>query len=132
VITPTGGDSDDPAVIEITNTTLNTFTCGIAMQPDSAPGADFTPTCAFQLEPGNGSNVQIVPIEQVFLMFATPVYDTGYVLEEAYSAGALIDLTTDHQVDVTFDYALGGWQEGVNISLQPASAPLAAMLINAS
>ena len=37
--------------------------------------------------------VTFTPVEKILLMFATAVIDTGSVIEQAFSPGALIDLT---------------------------------------
>jgi hypothetical protein len=91
--------------VSILNTTTQQFTCGISEMQNGIP----SPLCAFPLY-GNGMDV-IAPIEKVLLMFSTLPFNTGTVIEQAYSQAILIDLTSNNQRTVSFDINLG-WSWG--------------------
>ena len=98
-------DGGPATAISIQNTTATPFTCGISeMTAGSAK-----PLCAFPLY-GNQMDV-MAPIEKVLLMFSTTPINTGTVIEQAYSSGIFIDLTSAQQRAVKFDIN-NGWDWG--------------------
>lgn len=128
VITVTG-TSSDPDSISILNSTTKAYTCGIAVQQGSGSNVTNNPTCAFPLS--SGMTDEIAPIEQVFLMFATDELDTGAVVEQSYSWGALIDLTADHDMRASFSLANPTqWLAAPGVTPQPPNTQLVPLLIN--
>lgn len=123
VLTPTQGP--DNQGIRILNATTTQYTCGLAQQTGGT--GPYKPICAFPLLP----NLEdlLVPIEKVFLMFATPEVDTGMVLEESFSPGALIDLTGQTSVTVTYSSKQsGGWVPQPGLTVFPPNTSLLPML----
>ncbi len=97
-----GGPS---TAISIQNTTTTPFTCGIS----EVTGGSAKPLCAFPLY---GTQMDVMaPIEKVLLMFSTTPVNTGTVIEQAYSSGIFIDLTSAQQRAVNFDIN-NGWDWG--------------------
>ncbi|HEX8432128.1 MAG TPA: hypothetical protein VF625_12620, partial [Longimicrobium sp.] len=80
-------EGGDPRGISINNTTETQFVCGISQLQNGV----YAPIAAFPLF-GLNENL-LVPVEKVFLMFATRTLDTGTVIEKAFSSGMMIDLT---------------------------------------
>ena len=119
-------DGGTPLAISISNTTNTQFTCGISELQNGTP----MPLCAFPLY-GNSLDV-IAPIEKVLLMFSTRPFNTGTVIEQAYSQGILIDLTGDNQRSVSYDinngWDWGGFSWGQAVA---ADAKLVPLLIEA-
>jgi len=116
--------SDGPAhAISIQNTVTTQFTCGIAQQ---AVDGSVNPMCAFPLY-GNQLDV-IAPIEKVLLMFSTTPVNTGTVIEQAYSPGVLIDLTTSSLRSLSYDintgWAWGGFSWGQPVAANDSLIPL--------
>jgi hypothetical protein len=92
--------------ISVYNTTSTQFTAGISQQ--AADGSN-NPMCAFPLY---GQQLDVIaPIEKVLLMFSTQPVNTGTVIEQAYSPGVLIDLTSSNQRAVAYDIN-AGWSWG--------------------
>lgn len=92
VTSPTGtgavADGGPEDAISVVNATSTPFTCGISqLQSDGT----YAPLAVFPLF-GNTED-EMVPVEKVFLMFASPTVDTGTVIEKSFSSGILIDLT---------------------------------------
>ncbi len=111
--------------ISILNTISQQFTCGISQQ--AADGSD-NPMCAFPLY---GQQLDVIaPIEKVLLMFSTTPVDTGTVIEQAYSPGILIDLTSLNQRAITYDINYGWTWGGFNWAQSvPARSKLVPLLI---
>jgi hypothetical protein len=80
-------DGGDPRGISIINSTDTQFVCGISQLQNGV----YAPIAAFPLF-GNNEDL-LVPVEKVFLMFATRTVDTGTVIEKSFSSGMMIDLT---------------------------------------
>jgi hypothetical protein len=119
-----------PTALTIANQSGVPFTSGISQmvqQPDGTSVAN--PMCAFDLF--GSATLQIAPIEQVLLMFATDTHDTGAVIYNAFTQGVLIDLTASNTRSVSFDIDAGwdwgnaGWGQSVT-----NGAPLAPLLIS--
>jgi hypothetical protein len=98
-------DGGPSTAISVNNTTATPFTCGIS----EMTGGTAKPLCAFPLY-GNQMDV-MAPIEKVLLMFSTTPVNTGTVIEQAYSSGIFIDLTSAPQRNVAFDIN-NGWDWG--------------------
>ncbi|HYW08166.1 MAG TPA: hypothetical protein VE913_14480 [Longimicrobium sp.] len=80
-------DGGDPRGIAINNTTDTQFVCGISQLRNGV----YAPIAAFPLF-GNNEDL-LVPVEKVFLMFASRTVDTGTVIEKSFGSGMMIDLT---------------------------------------
>jgi hypothetical protein len=92
-------NDQDAGVLEIHNTTDTKFTCGVTVVDPVTNHAN--PICAFELLPG--ALEEFLPIEKIFLMFATNKVNTGTVVEQSFDQGILIDMTGQKTpVDVTF------------------------------
>ncbi|MDQ2836403.1 MAG: hypothetical protein M3Y42_02900 [Actinomycetota bacterium] len=104
--TCTVADGGSTGAISIENDSKVEYAAGISL----VNGTVATPTCAFPLY-GGGMVDEIIPIEKVLFMFSTKPADTGTVVEQAYSAGILIDLTGATSRTVTFDID-NGWDWG--------------------
>ncbi len=115
-------DGGTASAISINNTTNTQFTCGISELQNGAP----MPLCAFPLF-GNSLDV-IAPIEKVLFMFSTRPFNTGTVIEQAYSQGILIDLTGDNQRSVSYDinngWDWGGFSWGQTVAADSKLVPL--------
>jgi hypothetical protein len=120
--------------ISIGNAIATKFTCGVS-QPSSADSTP-TPTCVFPLH-GNAGDV-LTPIEKVLLLFATEATSTGTVIEQAFSAGILIDLTgapdnkreVSYKIDVGWEYDTKPLPEWVQ--LIPFGTNITSLLIQSS
>jgi hypothetical protein len=111
--------------IAIDNKTTAPYTCGLAQNV----GGVVTPLCDFPLY--GGHQVVIAPVEKVLLMFSSSPYDTGAVVEQAFSPGILIDLTANNSRKVSYDINLGWtWDGGAWAQQVPADSNLVAMLID--
>jgi hypothetical protein len=118
-----GGTS---TAISIQNATTSPFTTGIS-QVVGSPGVA-SPLCAFPLY-GQQMDV-IAPIEKVLLMFSSAPVDTGAVIEQAYSPGILIDLTSANFREVSYDINKGwSWGNAAWAQQVPPNAELAPLLI---
>lgn len=130
VVDVTTGDVTDggtPSALSLNNLSSNPFTCGISQVQGGVP----TPMCAFPL---NGNHMDVIaPIEIILLMFATQVNNTGTVIEQAFSQGLLINLTSAQQRAVSYDINKGwstpGGQQGWATTVQ-ANADLVPLLID--
>lgn len=110
--------------IFIENTVNTEYTCGISQLHDGK----YTPLCALPLYGQN--TVTVRPIERVLLMFATSQVNTGTVIEQSFSSGALIDLTTDVSREVTFEINQGwGPSRASWLTLVPSRTALDELLI---
>lgn len=132
VVDVTTGDVTDggnPVALSLLNPGSIPFTCGISQMQ----GNTSTPMCAFPLN-GNHQDV-IAPIEKILLMFSTDVHNTGTVVEQAYSQGVLIDLTSANTRAVNYDINKGwstpGGQQGWAQTFPP-NADLVPMLIDST
>jgi hypothetical protein len=105
-LTPTGalqaGGRGAPGAISILNQDSRQWTVG---QSQSIDG-ESSPVCALPLYRQMQS--QIVPVEQVLLMFSSNAANTGTVMERAVSQGLLVDLTAQKSRTVQFDVN-SGW-----------------------
>jgi hypothetical protein len=119
----TGGTQN---AISINNQTNTPFTCGISQVNSTTKVAN--PLCAFPLY-GLALDA-LAPIELVMLEFATTAVNTGTVIYQAFSQAALIDLTSQPQIPVTFDINQG-WSAGDNprVKFFPAGTNLAPLLL---
>ena len=125
-----GGNPED---ITIKNTSGCPFTAGISETVKNSDGTTSSnPLCAFNLF--GTTTLQIAPVEQVLLMFATDSYNTGTVVYNAFTVGLLIDLTQANLRSVSFDIN-AGWSSlptaGASWAQQVSNnAPLAPLLID--
>jgi len=119
----TGGTEN---AISINNKNTTPFTCGVSQVNSVTKVAK--PLCAFPLY-GLALDV-LAPIELVMLEFATEAHNTGTVIYQAFSQAALIDLTSQSQIPVTFDINQG-WSAGGTPSVRffPAGTNLAPLLL---
>lgn len=129
---PTGtGEVDNggvPTAISIQSAVQKQFTCGISQTPSGSTTP--SPMCAFPLY-GDTLDV-IAPIEKVLLMFSTNPVNTGVVIEQSFSAGLLIDLTSSNQRQVSYDINTGwSWDGGAWGQPIAASTHLAPLLVDA-
>jgi hypothetical protein len=85
----TVGNKGTDGEISIFNKTGTDYTCGVSVLNLLTETSN--PICALDLM-GNSLDT-FVPIEVVSFMFATPQYSTGTVIEEAFSAGIVINVT---------------------------------------
>jgi hypothetical protein len=102
------------------------YACGIS-QYDSQGKAN--PMCAFPLYGGNLD--VIAPIQKVLLMFATSPVNTGTVIFQAFSPGALIDLTSSNTRSVVYDINRN-WKDNQQfnwVKLVDANAALVPLLV---
>ena len=111
--------------ISIFNNSTTQYTTGIQQQLSNG---EYSTLCAFPLY-GNNLDV-ITPIDKVLLMFATSPVQTATVIQQAFGAGLLIDLTSEDSRTVDFDINKGwSWgNEGWGKSI-PANSPLNPLLI---
>jgi hypothetical protein len=126
---PTVQEGPDPLGVSILNNTTTDFVCGLSQQQGTS--STYNPVCAFPLI--GSMQDEIIPIEQVFLMFATQEVDTGTVLEMSISWGALIDLTSNNQMIATYDLTqLGGWIQAPDVTPYQPDTSLVPLLIPGS
>lgn len=112
--------------ISIHNTTQTPYTCGISQQ--SGDGKS-NPMCGFPLY---GLQLDVMaPIEKVLLMFSTTPVNTGTVIEQAYSPGVFVDLTSANSRRVNYDINKGwSWKDNAAWGRQvPANSNLVPLLI---
>jgi hypothetical protein len=116
-----GGLGHAMAVVNLAD---SPYTTGISQED---PNGHYAPLCAFSLN-GGGMTVTFTPVEKVLLMFATSTIDTGAVIEQAFSQGALIDLTGVSSRSVS--YALNtGWVKQPFVQIVPALSKIDPLLI---
>jgi hypothetical protein len=132
VVDVTTGDVTDggtPSALSLNNLSSTPYTCGISQMQGGKPN----PLCAFPL---NGNHMDVIaPIEKILLMFATQVNNTGTVVEQAYSQGILIDLTSAQTRAVNYDINAGWSTPGGSqgwATLVPANAQLIPLLIDSA
>jgi hypothetical protein len=119
-------NSGTAGILEILNTTTSPYTCGASVVNPVTGKA--SPICAFPLF-GNGLDT-FVPLELVFLTFATLPVNTGTVIEQSFAPGILIDMTGQTSpVSVSFDIN-DGWSGPGNTTNYAATASLSGLLIN--
>jgi len=130
VNSPTGTgvvtDGGPAGAISATNITSTAFSCGISqLQSDGT----YAPLALFPLY-GNMED-EMVPVEKVFLMFASATVDTGTVIEKSFGSGIMIDLTGAATRSVSFDLN-NGWSDshGTWGTLYPPNTSLVQLLIN--
>ncbi|HEY0015638.1 MAG TPA: hypothetical protein VGC13_04945 [Longimicrobium sp.] len=119
----------DPRAIAILNAASppTDFVCGLS-QPNGIDPKPL-PICAFPLPAGMED--LIVPIAQVFLMFASAPVNTGTVIEQSYGWGALVDLTADHDMEVKYDLKVPTqWVQVPGITASAPNTDLIPLLIN--
>jgi hypothetical protein len=109
--------------VSISNTTTTQFTCGISQR---AADGSTNPMCAFPLY---GQHLDVIaPIEKVLLIFSTTPVNTGTVIEQAYSPGVLVDLTSSNERTVAYDinkgWSWGGYSWGRAVAATEALVPL--------
>lgn len=115
----TGGPKQ---AVSVNNTTTTQFTCGISQRA----GGSTNPMCAFPLY---GQHLDVMaPIEKVLLIFSTTPVNTGTVIEQAYSPGVLIDLTSSNERTVNYDinkgWSWGGFSWGRGVAAKESLVPL--------
>jgi hypothetical protein len=108
--------------VSVNNTTTTQFTCGISQRAGTATN----PMCAFPLY---GQHLDVIaPIEKVLLMFSTKPVNTGTVIEQAYSPGVLVDLTSSNERTVSYDinkgWSWGGFSWGRGVAASESLVPL--------
>jgi len=114
-----------PNAISIQNTAPQPCTSGLMQLVN---GGGFAPTTAFSLY-GQMAGV-IGPLPKVLLMFGTYPVNVGTVVEQAYGAGILIDLSGNNNVTVSFDINQGwSWDGGSWAQSVPPSSNLIPLLI---
>jgi hypothetical protein len=124
----TGGTQN---ALSILNQTSTPFTCGISQVQNVGGQPVATPLCAFPLY-GNMLDV-FAPIELVLLEFATVAVNTGTVIYQAFSQAALINLTSDSEMAVSFDINTGWSGNGnPNVQTYPAGTNLVPLLLQGS
>jgi hypothetical protein len=96
----TGGPAN---AIAVNNQTTTQMVCGVSQLQEVTGTA--TPLCAFPLY-GLALDA-MAPIELVLIEFATAVVNTGTVVYQAFSQAALIDLSVQSQITVSFDINQG-------------------------
>jgi hypothetical protein len=127
----TASEGQDPLAVSIFNPTLENYSCGLSQLANAVgAAATYNPMCAFPLLASMQD--EIVPIEQVFLMFASQEVNTGTVLEESYSYGALVDLTANNNMVLTYNLVSvpGGWVTEPGVTVQPPNTQLVPLLIS--
>lgn len=118
----------EPGITIISEAT-KPFICGLTLQPpagtgDSAP----SPLCAFELLPSTLD--EMLPIEQVVLLFATGVINTGTVFEQSQTWAVLVDLTVTNPISVTYDLSVrGGWVQAPGVTPQEPPVDLIPLVI---
>jgi hypothetical protein len=113
-------------IIEVLNTTNVPYSCGVSVVNPATKKA--TPICAFPLF-GKGLDT-FIPIELVFLTFATAPVNTGTVIEQSFAPGILIDMTGQvAPVALSFDLN-NGWSGPGFTTNYPATTDLTGLLIN--
>lgn len=98
-----------PGNIDITNAGTKEWTCGMGQVVNN----QMSPVCAFPLF-GSGSEVLMLPYEQVLLVFESGQTDTGTVVEEAMSRSVVLTLTgadVNQTKNITFNIDTG-WDAG--------------------
>lgn len=129
--TPT--ESQNPG-ISITNTSSPSvpFNCGIALMPPAGSASQGgNPLCAFALPPSMTD--EMIPVEQVVLIFSTQEISTGTVLEQSSSWAVLVDLTANNNMSVTYDLTHpGGWVTAPGVAPQQPPVNLVPMLVPVS
>lgn len=106
----------------------SSLACGLCAQ---TANGDPTPYCAFDLE--GGISVQLTPIEKVAFILATDSINTGTVIEQAFSDGILIDMTSNNTQSLK--YVKGqGWVHSDDASFTDISDgdSLRAMLVSSN
>jgi hypothetical protein len=129
VTSPTGTgqvtDGGPAGAISVLNSTSTPFSCGISqLQSDGT----YAPLAVFPLF-GNNED-EMVPVEKVFLMFASATVDTGTVIEKSFGSGILIDLTGVSSRSVSYDLN-ASWSDnqGTWGTVFPPSTSLVPLLI---
>jgi hypothetical protein len=121
-------NDSDQGVLEIVNSVDTKFTCGVTVLNPATGGAN--PICAFELLPGLLE--EFLPIEKIFLMFATTPVNTGTVIEQSFGQGILIDMTGQTAAaDVAFTTSsVNGWSGPAFTTNFAANADLLPLLVN--
>ena len=97
-LTVTNNPSIPSNTYGILNQATQSFTVGLSQVNN---GIEST-ICAASLYGNDLAN--IIPIERVFVMFATEWHNTGTVLTQTTSSGMLIDMTEHTSVTINYDY----------------------------
>jgi hypothetical protein len=115
-----------PGELSILNTVTTPYTCGVSVLNTTTNESN--PICAFPLF-GNGLDT-FVPVEVVYLTFATQSLNTGTVIEQTFAQGVTIDMTGQTApVNVTFDIN-NGWTGPGILTVYPPTADLKKLLVN--
>jgi hypothetical protein len=116
-------DGGQTTAISIQNLSDTTYTAGISLSQIGT-----APICAVTL--GDNNTVAIAPLEQILLMFATESYDAGTYIENAFSQGILINLTSSTSQTVNYDINNGWtWDGGTWASIVNEGAELTPLLV---
>jgi len=119
-------NSGTAGIIEVLNDTSAPFTCGVSVENPITNAS--TAICAFPLF-GQGLDT-FIPIELVFLTFATQPVNTGTVIEQAFAPGILINMTGQTApVQLSFNMNTGWTGPGFTTNYGPTTS-LTALLIN--
>ncbi|HLM68366.1 MAG TPA: hypothetical protein VK358_12595 [Longimicrobium sp.] len=123
-------ESQNPGIsINNTSSPAVSYNCGIALMPPAGTSSQGgNPLCAFPLAPTMTD--EMIPVEQVVLMFSTAEVSTGTVLEQSSSWAVLIDLTANNNMSVTYDLTQpGGWVAAPGVTPQQPPVNLVQMLV---
>lgn len=111
-----------PQGIAIYNMTTTQYTCGLSMRD----GGSAAPFCAAPLY--GGATQVFAPCFNLLLMFSTDPISVGHSVEQSSGPALLIDLTTSHQREISYDIDQGwGWNNATwarRVALRTALAPL--------
>ncbi len=97
-LTVTNNPSVPSDTYAILNQAKTSFTVGLSQASNGVE----TTICAAPLYGNNLAN--IIPIERVFIMFASDWLNTGTVLTQTLSSGLLLDMTQNNAIEVSYDY----------------------------
>jgi hypothetical protein len=120
------------AGISIINGSNIPFNCGLMLQQPSGIGSSGgnapTPLCAFSLPPTMTD--EMLPMEQVVMMFATNENKSGSVLEQSTSWAVVVDLTANNSMSVTYDLSQpGGWVKAPSVAPQEPPVNLLPLVV---
>jgi hypothetical protein len=119
-------NTGSPGYLNIYNQTTTPYTCGVSVFNQVTNSAN--PICAFNLF-GGGLDT-FVPVEIIYLMFATQAVNTGTVIEQAFAPGIQVNMTGQSTpAPLTFDIN-NGWTGPGYSTNYPANQNLLPLLIN--
>jgi hypothetical protein len=119
-------NSGSPGYLDIFNQTTTPYTCGVSVFNQVTNSSN--PICAFNLF-GSGLDT-FVPVEIIYLMFATQAVNTGTVIEQSFAPGIQVNMTGQSTpAPLTFDIN-NGWTGPGYSTNYPANQNLLPLLIN--